>query len=145
MNRQNNNDIPADNCIFCNKALKEVGGSRIVSQKFRGVTISDKYQEGTQEYPRHSYVLSMNPGNFLVVWGEKELWTEDRIEKAKDEYAKGKRSWFCQVCGNRVCKVCGYPFDNPMGSDIMDDDGRISHIPIFPVAVRCSNPKCKSS
>ncbi len=147
MDKQNKNDvnlnrIPSDTCIVCNKRLEEVGGKRIIAQRLRGVIISDQYQEGDQEYPRRSYTLSENPDRYLVIWGEEELWTEDVIRRAKEEYTEGRQSWFCQVCGNRTCKACGSPIDTPMGSTILGDDGSSCHIAILPGTVKCINSDC---
>ena len=136
--------LPSDTCIICNKHLEEVGGERIVSQQPRGITISDEYQEEENtKYPRRSFILSENPNKYLVVWGEKELWTADVIERAKAEYKRGKRSWFCQLCGKRTCGECGSPINVPMGSDILSDDGQSSHVAILPIDPGCINPKCK--
>jgi len=136
--------LPSDACIICNRQLEEVGGERIVAQQPRGITISDEYQEeGNSKYPRRSFKLSENLHKYLVVWGEKELLKTDVIEKAKAEYKRGKRSWFCQVCGKRTCKECDSPITTPMGSDILSDDGEISHIAILPFDPGCTNPKCQ--
>ena len=135
---------PSDTCIICEKSLEEVGGERIIAQKTRGIIVSNECQESNKErYPRHSYKLSNNPNKHLVVWGEKELWTEDVIDRAKEEYAKDQRSWFCQVCGKRTCEECGTPLAIPMGSDILDDSGNSSHVAVLPVNQACVNPKCK--
>ena len=134
---------PAESCIVCNKQLKEVGGKRIIAQISRGIVISDKYQEGNGgKYPRQYYKLTENPDKYLTIWG-KELQKDGIIERAEREYAEGKQSWFCQVCGNRTCEECGAPIQFLVGSDILDDDGNSSHIPILPVSQGCINPKCK--
>jgi hypothetical protein len=80
-------------------------------------------------------------GVYIVVWGEKGLWTQSAIDKAKNEFLTGYNPWFCQVCGNRVCMECGSPLNNPAGSDILHSDGSSSHAPIFPGG--CVNPSCE--
>ena len=136
--------LPSDTCIICNKHLEEVGGERIVAQQPRGISILDEYQEeGNSKYPRRSFILSENPNKYLVVWGEKELWTDSVIASAKAEYEKGKQSWFCQMCGKRTCGECGSPINVPMGSDILSDDGHSIHVSILPIEPGCINPKCK--
>ena len=135
---------PSETCVICEKSLEEIGGKRIIAQKPRGIIISNEYQDSNKgRYPRHSYELSDNSDKYLVVWGEKELWTDDVIERAKEEYVKGQQSWFCQVCGNRTCEDCGTPLSIPMGSDILDDSGNSSHVAVLPVKQACVNPKCK--
>ncbi len=136
--------LPSDTCIICNKHLEEVGGERIIAQQPRGIIIRNEYEgEENAKYPRRSFILSENPNKYLVVWGEKELWTDGVIKRAKAEYEKGKQSWFCQVCGKRTCGECGSPINVPMGSDILSDDGRSIHVAILPVDPGCINPKCK--
>lgn len=54
----------------------------------------------------------------------------------------GRRPWWCQRCAGLTCKACGAPIKHPMGADILDDDGTISHFAIFPIPPGCTNPEC---
>ena len=131
-------------CILCEKSLDELGGERIVEQIPRSIVTSDtEYANSEKGYPRQSYKLSVNPDTYLVVWG-KELWADDVIDRAKREYAKGKQSWLCQVCGKRTCKECGTLIQFPMGSSLLDDDGNSWRVPNLPIDPTCRNSKCKN-
>jgi len=135
---------PSEKCIFCNKKISEVGGARIIAQKLRGIVLSVKY-EGIvdKDYPHQSVKLDDKSDLYVVTWGEKEKWTKSTIEKARNEFLRGLRPWFCQVCGDRKCSKCGFPFKYPMGSDILYDNGCSSHVTIFPFDPGCSNPNCE--
>lgn len=135
--------LPAKTCIFCNKTIEEVGGMRIVAQKIRGVKLSNRYiGGGDKNFPHKSIKLSYSPDIYMVFWGKPEKWNQKAVKSAKDAYQKGFQPWYCQICGERKCKVCGSPINYPMGSDIVDDKGCISHIAIFPFDSGCINPKC---
>lgn len=134
---------PSDTCIICSKSLDDIGGERIVAQVPRGLVISNTESVNNDTiYQPQSYTLSVNPGKFLVIWGE-ELQTDVVIEKAKREYKKGRQPWFCQVCGNRTCEECGTLIQFPMGSSLLDDNGNRWRIPLLPIEPECTNPKCK--
>ncbi len=136
---------PSDTCIVCNKSLAEVGGERIIVQIPRGIVISDtEYINSDKEYPRQSFKLSVNSDRYLVVWGD-ELQTDDVIDRAKKEYEKGKQPCFCQVCGNRTCQECGTLIQFPMGSSLLDDNGKSWRVSNLPIAQGCTNLKCKNS
>lgn len=134
---------PSERCLFCQRRIGEVGGRRIVSQQVRGVTISTQYQGGgSKDYPRRSIELGDESGRYVVVWGEDSEWTQQTIEKARNEFLSGHRPWFCQVCGGRTCSKCGSPLDYPMASDLVDDNGHITHAAILPFEPGCINPEC---
>tara|TARA_R110002049_G_scaffold307975_1_gene510440 strand:+ start:7586 stop:8089 length:504 start_codon:yes stop_codon:yes gene_type:complete len=135
---------PAEKCIFCNKKIEEIGGSRIIAQKLRGVILSTKPQSGgKKDTPRQSYKLDDKTDRYVVVWGEKELWTASAIERARNEFLSKHSPWYCQICGARKCSKCNSPINYPMGSDILDEDGYSSHCAIFPVNPGCSNKECE--
>ncbi len=134
--------LPDSHCVICGKTIDEVGGRRIVAQKFRGISISKKPRGGgNPEYPHKSHKLSPSP-LFLVTWGEVTMWTEAAIQRAKRAFHKGRRSWFCQVCGQRTCYKCGAPIKLPVASDVLNDDGSSPHVHIVPCNLGCINPDC---
>lgn len=135
---------PAKTCIFCDKSLEEVGGKRLVAQKSKGVHLSNEYRGGgNPDYPFQSTKLFDDLGVYVVVWGERSLWIESTIEKAKNEFLTGYQPWFCQSCGNRVCLKCGSPLNHPSGSDVLHDDGNITHVSMLPCDFGCINPSCE--
>jgi hypothetical protein len=136
--------LPDDRCVICGKTIEEVGGKRITAQKFRGITISGESRGGgNSKYPYKSYKLSSAP-IYLVIWGEVSMWSEEAIQRATDAFHKGKRSWFCQICGQRSCSTCGAPINYPMGSDVLYENGSNPHCGIFPFDPGCINTKCKN-
>jgi len=135
---------PAEACVFCNKPLKDVGGKRLIAQKLRGVTLTDKKRGGgNKDFPHQCIKLFSDPLVYMDYWGEKEKWTDSAILSAKNSYLNGKRPWFCQICGERKCSECGSPINYPMGSDILYGNGCSSHAPILPFDPGCANPSCK--
>ncbi len=132
---------PAQTCVLCDKTVEEVGGYRLVSQKLRGVSLSDKpIRRG--KYSHQAVKLYDDLNVYMLVWGEPEKWTDSAIEKAKDEYKTGHKPWFCQVCGERKCSTCGAPINRPMGSDVLYASGCCSHLAIHPIDPGCVNKEC---
>lgn len=141
---QYKNMLPAESCVICERTLAEVGGRRIIAQKFRSVGVSTTKQGGgNPEFPAKSLELTRDPLVFMVVKGSADMWTQPRIEAAKNTYLSGLRPWFCQNCGNRTCSSCDAPVNRPPACDILYDDGGSAHASILPVDCGCCNPKCK--
>ena len=93
--------LPDSHCILCGKSIEEVGGRRITAQHLRGITFSINSRGGGNP-PYKSYKLSSYPF-YLVIWGERSMWSQDAIQRAIDAFHKGRRPWFCQKCGRRTC------------------------------------------
>lgn len=136
--------LPSPFCIICQKTIQEIGGRRIVAQQVRGILISSKpIGGGHRDHHYMSYKLSSYP-LYLVVWGPGTMWSEESIQRATEAFHRGKRSWFCQLCGNRVCVDCGSPLQHPVGSDVLYDNGCTAHVAILPCHPGCVNPQCKN-
>lgn len=136
---------PDTACIFCNEKLKKIGGYRLVAQQLRGVTLSQtKNSGGNKDYPHQCVALFAEPLLYMVFWGEKEKWTDSSVTLAKAAYLKGKRPWFCQICGERKCTECGSPINVPVGSDILYGDGCVSHVGNHPLNPGCINKDCEN-
>ena len=133
---------PAERCAICRRTLEQVGGMRLIANKLRGICLSPEFKGGgNADYPYQS--VKLDDSVYLLVWGEKDKWTPEAIERAKTEYLNGRRPWMCQVCGERNCSECGAPINLPMGSDVLYDSGCSSHVAIFPFHPGCINPNCK--
>jgi hypothetical protein len=136
--------LPDSHCVICKKTIQEIGGRRIVAQQLRGIIISSKpIGGGNPDYPYKSHKLS-SYSLYLVVWGPGTLWSEDAVRRATAAFHRGKRSWFCQLCGNRICQDCGSPLQRPMGSDVLYDDGSSLHVGMLPCHPGCVNQQCKN-
>jgi hypothetical protein len=136
--------LPFSHCVICQKSIEEIGGRRIIAQSMRGILFSNKpIGGGHKDHHYKSHKLSPYP-LYLVVWGPGTMWSEDAIQSATAAFHKGKRSWFCQLCGNRVCQDCGSPLQQPVGSEVLYDNGCTSHVPILPCHPGCVNPQCKN-
>jgi hypothetical protein len=135
--------LPSLLCVICQKSIQQTGGRRIIAQHLRGIIITNVASGGgDSNYPRKSYRLSNYP-LFLCVWGRPNPWhSEEVIERATTTFHKGRRNWFCQVCGNRVCNLCGYPQQFPVGSQLLYDDGSSSYLAMLPISPGCINPSC---
>ena len=135
--------MPTKRCVFCERTIEEIGGLRLVAQKTRGMKLSDRYiGGGNKEFPYKSVKLSSKPETYMVFWGESEKWSAKAVKSAKEAYENDLHPWFCQICGERKCNICGAPINYPMASDAINDDGCISHLAIFPFDPGCTNPKC---
>lgn len=134
---------PADTCVLCGKSLQDIGGYRIVTQKLRGIGLSETRQGGgNKDFPKQSFKLYDDRDVYVVVWGEPAKWTEAAKKRTRDQYRAGYRPWMCSVCAERKCRNCGAPINYPMGSDVLYDNGCSSHVPIFPFDPGCTNPAC---
>lgn len=131
----------ADVCAMCGKSLSEVRGSRIVAAHFRGIDITTDPDQG---YPwaevKKLTLAGKNDGLILVLGGAG--WEDNAVTRAVTQANDGFRPWMCQVCVGKVCDTCGSPMTFPFGTDRLDDDGEVSHVPILPTAPGCINPTC---
>ena len=138
------NRLPAKSCVFCQNPLEAIGGMRIVAQHSWAIGLTDRYRGGgNPQYPERSIPLEDGSGCYLLVKGDPAKWTDDAIERARQDYLAGFRPWLCQKCTGRVCPKCGEPINYPMGSDVLYDSGCSSHIAVFPFDPGCSNRDCE--
>ncbi len=130
------NRKPSSHCLLCEKTIDEIGGKRVVAQKTLGTYISATYRGGGDpDFPDLS--IKIDDARYILFCGKKGMWTDELIEKVKEIYFNNEHPWFCQKCAGKTCHICGEILNNPIGSDVIYDDGCISH-----VAVLCYNPGC---
>lgn len=134
--------LPATRCVCCERSLEEFGGKRITAQKFRGYALLDEPRVRGKNDPEYKNIKIDGSPIYLCIWGE--IWHPEAIQKAIDTIKDGQKPWFCQACGKRLCSVCGYPVNRPMGSDILMDDGSNPHCGIMPFNRGCCNPQCNN-
>jgi len=133
---------PADNCLFCGISGNAVEGLMIVSQQERGILLNVPPRKGSRKGTHISIQIPNGHVLMLKYWGEKALWEPVIIERVMEAALAGRHPWFCQKCGDRVCRTCAEPLIYPVGSDVIHDDGDIRHVPIWPFHVGCNNHKC---
>jgi hypothetical protein len=134
---------PARTCMICDKPIGEIGGRRMVAQRERGTTVLDCAVNGGFRNFQSCEKLLANRELYLVAWGEKSIITREVIERARADYLSGFHPWFCQVCGNRLCYLCGALLPRPVASDYIFDDGGTVHCPILGADPGCLNPGCE--
>jgi len=78
------------------------------------------------------------------VGGERILATAAGLWVRPTRDSEGYLRWFCQKCSGVVCHACG-SIRIPLGSDILHDDGTISHAALLPIGNYCSNPACANA
>ncbi len=137
--------LPDISCLICSSTIAEIGGNRIISQKLRGVALSNKYLGGgNPDYPFTSVRLyDNNPNSYVTAWGEPDKFSGNALNRARQSFLNNLHPWFCQKCGVRTCSTCDFPLNQPVGSDVISDNGCISHVPILGVNAGCINPECK--
>lgn len=143
LNMDPNMKRPGPFCIFCQKSIDDVGGRRLVgTTKGHGYGVYDRpIGGGSKDRPFRSIQFPGAESKYLVVWGLQ--WTAENMQQALKMIQDNKLPWFCQKCGHRQCSGCGEPINYPVASDVIYDDGHISHCPIIPADMGCINPNCE--
>lgn len=134
---------PSSHCLLCKKTIEEIGGKRIIAQKTLGIYNSKIYRGGGDpDFPELS--IKLDDANYIVLCGKKGMWTDELIEKVKEIYLNDECPWFCQKCAGKTCHICGEILNNPIGSDVIYDDGCISHVAILGYNPGCVNESCEN-
>jgi hypothetical protein len=135
--------LPAGQCVICCKPIKEIGGRRMIAQRARGIAVFDEPITRGFENIQSCTQLFEGRELYLLVWGEASLFTQEVEDRARVTYLQGRRPWFCQVCGSRLCHLCGEVLRRPVASDYIFDDGGTVHCPILGADFGCKNPQCE--
>jgi hypothetical protein len=135
--------LPANTCMICDKAIEEIGGRRMIAQRERGTTVLDYAVNGQFRNFQSCERLLANRELYFVAWGEESIFTRAVVQRARADYLTGFRPWFCQVCGNRLCHLCGALLPRPVGSNYIFDDGGDVHCAILGADLSCWTPECE--
>jgi len=122
------NLLPSDTCVFCDKALEDVGGFRIVAEQERGIFLYNNLNSISIAMKNDSWrtvKVFDDLKQFFVIWGEKEKWTERAIGKAKNEFASGKHPWYCQICAGLKSNKHDSLIEKTTGVDVLYEGGSI--------------------
>jgi hypothetical protein len=134
---------PANECAICGKTLEQTGGRRLLiprvwtKKEIKAGGGEMQILKDMHEGKRPAEIITKGYG--LKKEGHKQM--EANIQANK---TKGLIPWTCQRCAGRTCRACGEPLVCPPISDILDDDGNVSHGPWFGAYAGCINPKCSN-
>ena len=135
--------LPAGRCVFCQQTLETTGGRRMVAQHNLAVMqVNGRCAGGHPRVAERVLPLEAGSDTGLLLRGKPGRWSEAAIARARRDALAGLHPWFCQRCAGRVCRACGTPAPHPMGADLLDAQGRITHLAIFPFNPGCDNPQC---
>ena len=134
---------PSSHCLLCKKTIDEIGGKRVVAQKTLGSFISTTYRGGGDpDFPDLS--IKIDDAKYILLCGKKGMWTVELIDKVKEIYLNNERPWFCQKCAGKTCHICGEILNNPIGSDVIYDDGCVLHVASLGYNPGCMNDACEN-
>ncbi len=134
---------PSSHCLFCKKTVDEIDGKRIVAQKTLGSFISTTYRGGGDpDFPDLS--IKIDDAKYIVLYGKKGMWTVELIDKVKEIYLNIECPWFCQKCAGKICLICGEILNNPIGSDVINDNGDVLHVASLGYNPGCMNDACEN-
>jgi len=134
---------PSSHCLLCKKSVDEIGGKRVVAQKTLGTYISKTHRGGGDpDFPDLS--IKIDDANYIVLCGKKGIWTDELIDKVKEIYLNIECPWFCQKCAGKTCHICGEILNNPIGSDVIYDDGCVLHVAALGYNPGCMNDACEN-
>ena len=134
---------PSSHCLLCKKTIDEIGGKRVVAQKTLGSFISTTYRGGGDpDFPDLS--IKIDDAKYILLCGKKGMWTVELIDKVKEIYLNNERPWFCQKCAGKTCHICGEILNNPIGSDVIYDDGCVLHVAALGYNPGCMNDACEN-
>jgi len=134
---------PSSHCLLCKKTVDEIGGKRVVAQKTLGSFISTTYRGGGDlDFPDLS--IKIDDAKYILLCGKKGMWTVELIDKVKEIYLNNERPWFCQKCAGKTCHICGEILNNPIGSDVIYDDGCVLHVASLGYNPGCMNESCEN-
>jgi len=132
--------LPGPSCVFCARALIDIGGRRVTWSSCAGVTVRSP-TGAVGNIPGRALVEPLaHPykGTLLVLWPP----DTDAVDRAVEQWADRHRPWVCQVCASRACGRCGSPEKHPFGTDVLGDDGRVRHVPLLPGPAGCVREGC---
>ncbi len=135
--------LPAKGCVVCDRALKNIGGHRIVTTQRVGIVVEQKFGRQRQK-DETILALSRPRGYYVRFWGK--VIQELSFETIAKPLANDRHPWICQQCaGVALCTKCGAPLTYAHGADVLHDNGKVLHQMIIPASLPCSEPECENN
>lgn len=88
---------PAKTCCLCGRDFKQLGGERIVAQRVRGIRLEDRHMAG-ELTDTQGRSLRIFDNLHAIVWGEKDLWTDEAMSRVMEQLQNGAHPWMCSRC-----------------------------------------------
>jgi len=131
--------LPAKACVFCERTLDAVRGKRLIWSSAAGVVVRG-YNDAVGRIPSRALLepLPAPHSGVLIIWPT----NDGAVSRALEQWTARLRPWSCQVCAHRVCERCGSPEKHPFGVDVVDDAGRVRHVPLLPGLAGCVREGC---
>lgn len=135
---------PTETCARCGRTLSETGGQRLLiprlwtKNEIQGAGGPVKIVREMHEGKRNPEVVQEAPAG----WSAEDL---AKVKAAELSAKKGGRTaWVCQPCLNRTCRKCRAPLVCPPCSDVLHEDGNVSHAFYMGELAGCTNSACPS-
>lgn len=124
--------LPAENCACCG-APAESAGQRAVASSRGGVRLYHDNENVPLRDLSHPVrtVRLPEPHEQVVLVMSGACWHDDAVRRASEQAVRHIHPWVCQVCLGYRCETCGGPMTNAPGSDVIHDDGKTGHVPLF--------------
>ena len=134
---------PAEHCFLCDMPMQVAQGSPIVATKLLGMLLTTSYVYGRRGRSFYfSSQLSPSSNLYLQYWSDTAPMTPALLQRARSEFLADRHPWFCHGCAKRSCRSCGAAMGYPMASDVLNDEHKIVHLPIFSTHPGCVSKTC---
>ena len=134
---------PAAQCFLCEMPMHVAKGRHIVATSSLGMRLATNYYYG-QRGKCFYFSSQLNPSSnlYLQYWSDSTPMNPALLQRARDAFLADTHPWFCHVCADRSCRVCGAAMWHPMASDVLNTLHEVAHVPIFPIHPGCVSKAC---
>ena len=134
---------PAKHCFLCDMPMQVAQGRPIVATKLLGMLLTTSCVYG-QRGKSFYFSSQLNPSSnlYLQYWSDTAPMTPALLHRARSEFLADRHPWFCHRCAKRSCHTCGEAMGYLMASDVLNDEHKIVHLPIFPTHTGCVSNTC---